>query len=77
MAPKTFDVDVFIINNEGSLKRKFNKRIQIKLEYDPQGLSLKLVDGESKRNAYNRTWLVTACFFVCIFAAFLFCLLHI
>lgn len=47
MAPKTFDVDVFNINNDGTLKTKYNKRVQIKLEYDPQGLSLKIIDGKS------------------------------
>lgn len=50
MAPKCYDVDVFNINNDGSLKRKFNKRVQIKLEYDPQGLSFKLVDGKYEKN---------------------------
>lgn len=47
MAPKCCDVDVFIINNNGNLKEKYNKRVQINLEYDPQGLNMKVVDGKS------------------------------
>ncbi|GJQ67093.1 CARM1 [Trypoxylus dichotomus] len=46
MAPKCWDVDVYNINNDGVLKQKFNKRVQLKIDYDPQGLSLKIVSGK-------------------------------
>lgn len=46
MAPKCWDVDVYNINNDGVLQEKFDKRVQLKVDYDPQGLSLKIVSGK-------------------------------
>ncbi|XP_022902637.1 histone-arginine methyltransferase CARMER [Onthophagus taurus] len=47
MAPKVWDVDVYNINTDGVLKQKFNQRVQLNIDYDPQGLSLKLISGKT------------------------------
>lgn len=52
MAPKCWDVDVYNISTDGVLKQKFNKRVQLKIDYDPQGLSLKIVSGKFNINVF-------------------------
>lgn len=45
MAVQCWDVNIFVINSEGTITPKFPKSVKLKLEYDPQGLCLKAING--------------------------------
>ncbi len=47
MALKSWIAQVFIINDDNQLIPKYNKKIKLCAEYDPQGINLRLHDGES------------------------------
>lgn len=38
------NVNVFTINNDGVLKKKYQHPVKLKLDYDPLGYSLKILN---------------------------------
>ncbi|XP_017775045.1 PREDICTED: histone-arginine methyltransferase CARMER isoform X2 [Nicrophorus vespilloides] len=45
MAPNCWTVEVFVIDADGLPQRKYENSVHMKLDYDPQGLSLKIISG--------------------------------
>lgn len=51
MAQKCWDADIFVVNNDSQFVPKFANSMQVRADYDPQGLSIKIANGEfSKQN---------------------------
>ncbi|KAL3289938.1 hypothetical protein HHI36_023321 [Cryptolaemus montrouzieri] len=46
MALKTWDVEVFVINDEHQAIPKYNKKLKVTAEYDPQGVNVRLYDDQ-------------------------------
>lgn len=46
MALKSWIVEVFVINDDHQAIPKYNKKLRVTAEYDPQGVNVKLYDGE-------------------------------
>lgn len=47
MAQKCWNAEVFIVNNESQFVPKFaNNTTQVRADYDPLGLSIKITDGK-------------------------------
>lgn len=45
MAFKTWEVEVFNVTEEIVCNPKYNKKVKLRADYDPQGISIKLIDG--------------------------------
>lgn len=45
MAQNCYEVDIFVINSEGTLTPKLPKCVHIRLDYDPEGLNIKIING--------------------------------
>ncbi|KAK5639336.1 hypothetical protein RI129_011828 [Pyrocoelia pectoralis] len=46
MAHHSYEVDVFVINSDGCLTQKLPKCVQLILDYDPEGLNIKIINGD-------------------------------
>lgn len=57
MAFRTWEVEVFNVNEEIVCNPKYNKRVKLRAEYDPQGISLKLLDGTYKLHYFRLEYL--------------------
>jgi hypothetical protein len=45
MALRTWEVEVFNVTEEIVCNPKYNKKVKLRADYDPQGISIKLLDG--------------------------------
>ncbi|RZC41567.1 histone-arginine methyltransferase CARMER [Asbolus verrucosus] len=46
MALRTWEVEVFNVTEEIVCNPKYNKKVKLRADYDPQGISIKLIDGD-------------------------------
>lgn len=46
MAHRSYEVNVFVINSDGCLTQKLPKCVQLRLDYDPEGLNIKIINGD-------------------------------
>lgn len=46
MAAQCWKVDVFVLNAEGTITPKYPKSVYLNIEYDPQGLCIKFINGK-------------------------------
>lgn len=46
MAPMQWTAEIFTVNSDGIQTKKVDRTVIVKLEYDPQGLNLKVLDGK-------------------------------
>lgn len=46
MAQNCYEVDIFVINTDGCLTPKLPKCVQLRLDYDPEGLIIKIINAD-------------------------------
>lgn len=46
---KYFDAEVYLMNEDCSLTPKYNSTVQVRPDYDPQGMSVKIFYGEPSK----------------------------
>lgn len=49
MAQKYWDAEIFVVNSDSQFVPKFPTTTQVRADYDPQGLSIKIKNGEFQK----------------------------